>query len=286
MPFAFVTPITVLFQFIMLESYFFVPGDKKKYLDKMKDIAADYFVIDLEDAVSANNKTSALNEVLKLSISTKSFVRVPFLEDVYSEEEKQKVLSKFEGRVVIPKVKSVADIESVLALKSQNITLKLIILVENPQGYISIRDILQNYSQHIEAIGFGSHDFCSLMGMVHTLENLMHYKKELLVLAKAYDIKFLDTVDINMTDFSNFKEECITAFEIGADGKFLIHPRQLEELNTIEFLSDAEISEIKTVHHHIQSYDSDDIDILKIDGKIYEKPHILRIKRIMEKLKS
>ena len=44
----------------MLDSYFFIPGDKIKFLKKIEDLQSDFYVLDLEDSVSKKNKQSAL----------------------------------------------------------------------------------------------------------------------------------------------------------------------------------------------------------------------------------
>ncbi|MFK7783436.1 aldolase/citrate lyase family protein [Psychroserpens sp.] len=268
----------------MLESYFFVPGDKKRFIDNIKNLSADYFVIDLEDAVSTNNKNKALQEIKSLSINKNTFVRAPFLDDDYTEEELSYIIEKFEGRLALPKIKNIEDLDYIVSLNSKDITLNIIILVENPQCYINIKEILQKHHHSITALGFGSHDFCSITGMQHIDENLIHYKKELLVHAKAFEKKFIDTVDLDLQDFSVFKEECFEAFQNGADGKFIIHPSQLEAMQLITYFSEEELKQIKKVYEHITSVDSDDVDILKVDGVVYEKPHIKRIKTIIKKL--
>lgn len=268
----------------MIDSYFFIPGDKEKFLNKIDELKSDYFVIDLEDAVSKKNKQIAFEQVISLTVKENTFIRIPFFDDCYSGEQLKTLTHHFKGRVVIPKLSSKSDFEKILSLVNNTVSTKMIILVENPTCFIHLKEILTEYSKHIYGVGFGSHDFCTIMGMKHELKNLMHYKKELLLLTKAFDKIYIDTVDINLKDFKIFKEECMFAFENGAEGKFIIHPAQLNEMKSIPYLSTAEIDKIKHVYNSIKHLNLSDIDILEIDGEIYEMPHINRIKKLHEKL--
>ena len=45
----------------MLDSYFFIPGDKPRFIRKIGELKADFYVIDLEESVSINNKQQALH---------------------------------------------------------------------------------------------------------------------------------------------------------------------------------------------------------------------------------
>lgn len=161
-----------------------------------------------------------------------------------------------------------------------------IVLVETPKCFVNLKEILIKYQNSINAVGFGSHDFCTLMGMKHNLNNLIHFKNELILLTKAFGVKYIDTVDLNLSDFTEFKKECLFAFENGADGKFIIHPKQLEQLNKVEYLTSNEIETIRNKYEFIKDLDEDTIDIFKIGEEILEKPHINRINQLYQKLKK
>ena len=269
----------------MIDSYFFIPGDKPNYLNKIDKINADYFVIDLEDAVSINNKQSAIELALALTFSQKMYLRIPFFDNCYTAKQIKDLIVKFEGQIVLPKINTLEDLNSVV-LMSGGIKLNMIVLVENPASFLAISEILKTFSNQIHAIGFGSHDFCSIAGIKHTLEHLAHYKRQLILYAKAYNIAYIDGVDLDLKNFDQFKKECVFAFEAGAEGKFIIHPKQLTELNKVDFMTKEEIKQLNFVYNKIKDIAIDDIDVFTIDGKVYEKPHVARIKNIVEKMKK
>jgi citrate lyase beta subunit len=267
----------------MLDSYFFIPGDKPIYLSKIDKIDADFIVIDLEDAVSTNKKKLAIDLVLGLVIKDNMFVRIPFFDKVYTRDQLKKLIFQFEGRIVLPKINSIKEIEEVVSL-SQGLSLKMIVLIENAGCFIAITDILKLYYSQIHAIGFGSHDFCTSTGIKHTLANLAHYKKHLILYAKAYNVSYIDSVDLNLKNYDQFKEECIFAFEAGADGKFLIHPNQLKELYEVVYLKNDELNQLNLAYEKIKDISIQDIEVLTIDGNVYEKPHFYRVKHLINKI--
>ena len=267
----------------MLDSYFFIPGDKQKYLDKIDTIKSDYIVVDLEDAVALQNKKEAFDLVLSITPQNHHFVRVPFFENCYSKKQKIKLIQHFEGRVVIPKLREKAEIVELKSLVP-NIDLNMILLVENPYCFINLTEILSCFPLQIHAVGFGTHDFCSLTGIKHISEHLDNYKRQLLLCTKAFNVDYIDGVNLDLNDFSQFRKECIFAFEMGFSGKFLIHPKQIEEFTNIKYLSEAELDELNTVYEKVKNISEDAIEVYTINGKIYEKPHIIRIKFLMNKI--
>ena len=270
----------------MLDSYFFTPGDKPEYLNKIGELKADYFVIDLEESVSNTNKLQAFENVEKLEVAENIFIRIPFKDNIYSKEQIIYLINKFKGRIVLPKVIDVNDIKNLVSLSNFDFSFKIIVLIENPTCFLNISEIIKDGKNHIHAIGFGSHDFCSVMGIKHNLKHLSFYRNQLIVTAKSFNISYVDGVDLNIKNLSNFIDECIFGFNSGADGKFIIHPSQLKKMNEIEYFSENEIIQMRRVQQKASNISDNDIDIIEFEGKIYEKPHLLRINKIINKLKE
>ena len=267
----------------MLDSYFFVPGDKEKFINKIDSLKTDYIIIDLEDAVALQNKEKAFDLAMAITPKDNCFVRIPFFENCYSEQKLIQLIKHFKGRIVLPKLRETKELIQIQDLVPE-LSLSIIALVENPFCFINLPDILNRYSSYIQGVGFGSHDFCSITGIKHTFENLSHYKRQLVLYTKAFNVDYIDGVDLDLKDFTQFKNECVFAFEIGSSGKFLIHPSQIEALKSVKFITDAEMEQLKAVYEKIKNIPEDSIEVYTINDKVYEKPHILRIKYLMEKV--
>lgn len=269
----------------MIDSYFFIPADKPRFLNKMGSIQANYFVLDLEDSVVKNNKQLAFDQLMDREFEENCFVRIPFLENCYSHEQVKAISLKFHGRLVLPKISSLKEFDTIMSvLKGAH--LRLVILVENPSMFMVLPQILETHASYIYGIGFGSHDFCSITGIKHSHKYLMHYKQQLVLYAKAYGIAYLDGVDLNLDSLDTFRGECLSAFEMGAQGKFMIHPRQLEALTEIQFLTEVEIGELQTVYQLIKDVAYDDMDVITLNGVVYERPHLKRIRELINKINT
>jgi citrate lyase beta subunit len=72
----------------MIESYFFVPAHSKRFIEKSLTIKADYFILDLEDAVPLSEKSQAISNCLEIQDKEKYFVR-PYLEDNLKKDIKK-----------------------------------------------------------------------------------------------------------------------------------------------------------------------------------------------------
>lgn len=267
----------------MLKSYFFIPANKSKFISKVNELHCDYFVFDLEDAILDTEVESSLENLSKVSIQDNYFVRFGFFDEFTELNEIlfSQLLSLGFRRFVIPKFYSKEQLVSVkdfLLEKGLNLTeLEFILLIESPLGLLNIAESLQSTSLRVSAIGLGSHDYASEMRMKHTDYNLYYARQLVLNTAKAFKIDALDTVCVNISNDSEFIHETKQSFDMGFDGKFLIHPKQMDLLEQIEYYSLAEIQEADKVYEKIIEIKNKKKSIFKIDGKIYEKPHIERI---------
>lgn len=267
----------------MLKSYFFIPANKSKFISKVNELHCDYFVFDLEDAILNTEVESSLDNLSKVIIQDNYFVRFGFFDEFAELNEVlfSQLLSFGFRKFVIPKFYSNKQLVSVrnflLEKKMELNELEFILLIESPLGLLNVAESLQSKTLRVSAIGLGSHDYASEMRMKHTNYNLYYARQIILNTAKAYKIDVLDTVCVNISNDSEFIHETKQSFDMGFDGKFLIHPKQMELLEEIEFYSLEEIHEAEKVYDKILEIKNQKNSILKIDGKIYEKPHINRI---------
>jgi len=177
-----------------------------------------------------------------------------------------------------------ADIEALLQLAENiNQSLKLILLIECPKGFLRAAQFLQCYANIIHGVSLGTHDFCTAMGMKHSDEHIIPYKKQIILLAKSFGTKYIDGVNTQINDTESFLKESVFAYDAGADGKFLIHPNQLKAFKTITFFTNEELEEMIQIIDHYKLIGSQNMDVFTFKGRIYEKPHIQRIKKILMK---
>lgn len=115
------------------------------------------------------------------------------------------------------------------------------------------------------------------MAMKHTHENIYYARQTILNVSKAYGVYALDIVCINLNNDTDFLSEAKLVFDMGFDGKFLIHPKQIDLLSEVEYFSESEILEAESVYDSIQNIIDQKSSVVKVNGRIYEKPHVKRI---------
>ncbi len=124
-----------------------------------------------------------------------------------------------------------------------------------------------------------NHDYFSAMNARYEYESYRYAHDFVLNLAKSFAVEAIDIASMDIDDEVNFSIEVKRGFDKGYRSKFILHPRQLEYLDEIEYFTQDEIDFARMVSKKINI---DDFDAVKIDGKVLEKPHINRIKEILK----
>ncbi len=271
----------------MLKTFFFVPANNIKFIKKAPSIDANYYVYDLEDSISKSEKNIALENLKNIEINDNTYVRP----NLYTDDNKINssiILELIEmgfKNFLIPKVCDLDQIRALnktIKMSNDNFdSFKFILLIEHPAGLINLTEILRSNLLNIKFVGLGNYDYSNAMGMKQTLENLSFARNTILNIAKAHSLEAIDIVSLNLDAEEEFVKESLNGFSMGFDAKFIIHPKQIEVLNKIQFYSDEEIREALLVYPYILDIKNDKISVKKINGKIYEKPHVRRIINIV-----
>lgn len=258
-----------------IHSYLFVPANKKM-LSKIRHGMADAIIIDLEDAVLQENKDIALadtfeflnNYIGKMPI----FVR---LNNNRIEIEIEKLRNTSIAGYMIPKAEDVCFLENVFDLDSK----KIIALVESPMGIVNVPIFAK--SEKVYAIAFGAEDYTCSASVHNIHENLLYQKSRIVNYSKAYNKPCIDTMSLNVRDRNAYKLEAQKTMDIGFDSKLAIHPMQVEVINEVYSVDDANY-----LRRIVEIYTNSGEAVLEIDGKVYEKPHIDTIIKKLESMEG
>jgi len=273
----------------MLKTYFFIPANVSKFIGKAATIPSDYIVFDLEDSVAFNEIDEALGNLKCIDIRKNYFVRPALFAKNKLDVDKDMLHSLIDigfTNFIIPKFSDIlqlAKLKEIFALSSlyDYHTFKFVILVEHPAGLLFLKEAVQSKQLNISALALGNYDYCNAMGMKHNLENLYYARQTILNTARAYDLSAIDIVTLDYKDREAFCSEVLNGFSMGFDSKFLIHPMQLEQIHSIKYYSDEEVAEARELYPKILEMMHNKTSIVKLNGKIFEKPHINRIINII-----
>lgn len=252
-----------------INSILFVPAEEKR-LSKIAVLNADAFIIDLEDSISDEHKDEALATVVafldKFDFSlTTIFVRI----NKHKRRLELEELQKYPVGIMLPKFEEsidYSDVESYLSNK------ETIALIETPKALCNA-SVISNISW-IDALAFGAEDFTANANILNVYDNLYVPKYMLSLAAKAYNKLVFDTPCFKLDDVSILEAELKQAVKLGYNGKLAIHPKQIDVINTAFSMNNKE-----SLMRIVEIYEKSGKAVCEIDGSVYEKMHIDRIKR-------
>ena len=219
-----------------IHSAIMVPGDNQRLLDKVGSLGADLYVLNLEDAVAAQNKQKALQYVCEKLASSSPFhenmsVRVNELNNGGREEIK--TLNKYKPKAIrIPKIESLNEVEEIVQLIDSDIDIHLT---------IETAFALEN----LKSFSIDTRITTVFLGILDMLESLKipqkHLKRENPLISYILSKFLFDSKMIGVKPFSFVYQEhqnldeftkCVE-FEkdIGYDAKTCITPKQVEIVN-------------------------------------------------------
>lgn len=255
-----------------LRSLMFVPA-VEKMLKKISSYNADAYIIDLEDSIVKADKSaalircvSALNEMVS---TNKIFVR---LNKNLAELEVNKLKMFRELGFMLPKFESVDDYAAIRNELREHYT---IALVETPKAMVNISSIAM--CENVDAIAFGAEDYTASVNMKNDDAYLNGIKTLMIANAKAFNKKVFDTPSFNISNQEEFQNEVDNSVALGFDGKLLIHPKHIEYINNSFGYTD-----INYLRKVVDAFENSGEAVLVYDGKVYERMHITRFKRIIK----
>ncbi len=251
-------------------SLLFVPAEERR-LAKVGNTNADAYIIDLEDSIRADKKDEALARAVGFlkehGPHDNLFVRIN------KERIRQELdaLGAYQVGIMLPKIEACSDYSNFEeALKGRPV----IALVETPRALYNAGAIAS--IPWIGMLAFGAEDFTAAASMRNAWDNLSVCKSLLALAAKANGKKVYDTPCFRLGDEALFDSELKQAVDLGFDGKLAIHPGQVDKINQAFLSYDKD-----RMRHLVAVYESSGKAVCEIDGTVYEKMHIDRMRRML-----
>ena len=250
-----------------------VPGSSPKMFEKALTSAADYIFLDLEDAVSPNDKISAranvikaLNEMNWRENGKTISVRINSLDTHYMYSDLVEIIEQAGENVdtiLVPKAGTASDVYMVDCLLTQietnkNLKNKIGIecLIETALGMSNIKEIAKS-SERLEALHFGVADYAaSLRARTVVIGGLNpdypgdqwhHGLSELVMTCRAYGLRAIDGPFGDFNDPDAYVAAAKRGAAIGIEGKWAIHPSQIELANNVFSPPETEVSKAKRI---------------------------------------
>jgi citrate lyase subunit beta / citryl-CoA lyase len=255
-----------------------VPGSSAQMLGKALELPADEIVIDLEDAVAAPAKDEARDAVAaRLSGAgwhgrTVS-VRVNGPGTAWCHRDLL-ALADLPAAIVVPKVEGPGDlafVERLLAgAGAQRVRLQA--LIETAAG-LSRADEIARSSPRLDALILGYADLATSLGRSRDapLDLWAPAQHDVLRAARAHGLQAIDGPYLATADDDAFRAAAWRARDLGFDGKWAIHPSQVEPLNEIFAPTDDELAQARGILDTLERAEREDgSGAVALDGQMID----------------
>lgn len=250
----------------------------------------DCLVYDLEDSVPVTEKDTArflvYNTIRYRRPKDKYvLVRVNGLYSEFIEEDLQAMVRARPDAIRLPKVESAEEVkridEKISAIEAAaGLEVGAIELWCNIESYIGVlraREIA-TASPRVVAMALGAEDFTASMKAQRTKQGLeIFYARNAVLLAcREAGIDALDAVFSDINDMEGLKEDVTLIKNLGFDGKTVVHPRQIDVINSFFTPSQKEIRYALRVLSVIEEGKKQNKGAITLDGSMIDKPMELR----------
>ncbi len=235
-----------------------VPGSSVKMLDKAQGLPADQVFLDLEDAVAPLAKPDARRNIVAAlnGGGWSGKARVVRVNDLTTAWTYTDVIAVVEGAgtqldaIMLPKVQeashitwldlTLTQIEKALGLPVGKIGIEA--QIENARGLVNV-DAIAAASARVETIIFGPADFMASINMKSLTVGALipdypgdpyHYiLMRILMAARTHDLQAIDGPFLQIRDVEAFTEVAKRSAALGFDGKWVLHPGQIDAANEV-----------------------------------------------------
>jgi len=273
-----------------------VPGSNPGMFDKAANSPADYVFLDLEDAVSPGDKIQARKNIIEglhdidwrgkgKTIS----VRINSIDTHYMYRDLVDLVEQAGERldtILIPKVGVAADVYMVDAMLTQIEEAKgfdnkigIEALIETTLGMANV-DAIATSSPRMEAMHFGVADYAAScrarttniggLNPDYPGDQWHHGLARMLVACRAYGLRPIDGPFGDFNDPDGYRLGARRAAAMGYEGKWAIHPSQIELANEVYTPPAEEVDRARRILVALEEAAAQGKGAAQLDGRMID----------------
>ena len=264
------------------------PGSSRRKLAKAADVTADELILDLEDAVAPGAKEEARGLVVD-ALSRPGWsrpavavrVNAPRTPWCHLDLAALAALSEGLDSIVLPKVEGPGDLEFAARLldgaeagaRSRR-PLRVQALIETAAGLARVGEIAA-YGERLEALILGYADLGASLGRAGSAasdpESWRSAQDAVLLAARANGLQAIDGPYLGVEPDDAFFAAARHARDLGFDGKWAIHPSQVDALNELFTPSPTEIERSRALVATLARASEDGVGAVALDGEMLDE---------------
>lgn len=273
-----------------------VPASNPGFIDKAAESAADFVFLDVEDAVAPpekeqarKNAIEALNDIDWAGKGKTVSVRINGLDTRYMYRDVVDIVESAGHRlhtILVPKVGVPADLYCVETIVNQIEQARdfaepigIEALIETALGMANVEAIAASGGR-LEALHFGVADYAaSLRARTVSIGGLnpdypgdqWHSAlSRMIVACRAHGLRAIDGPFGDYSDPDGYLDGARRAAALGAEGKWAIHPSQVELANQVFTPPEAEVDRARQIVAELRKAAADGRGAASLDGKMID----------------
>jgi len=283
------------------------PASNDWMFEKAAGSRADLVFLDLEDAVAPARKVESRALAAKALSEldwgrTVRAIRMNGLDTPWAHGDVVTVMEQAGealDTIIIPKVRTARDVWWVDVLLTQlehalgrSTRVRLEVLIEEVEALENVFEIA-HASDRLDALIFGAGDYSAAQGarVDDTLTSLTPYEGDLwhyarfrmAAAARSASLMAVDGPYPNFKSPDGYRQECLRAGTVGFDGKWAIHPTQIELANSIFTPSEAEIARAHRIIEIEAAAASEGLGATSMDGHLVDAANARHARGILQR---
>jgi len=277
----------------------YMPGDDWKKITKAITLGVDCICMDMEDGVAVNRKAEARLTIAKALREldfgkSEKLARINAVGSGMEKEDIEAVLPYHPDGIVIPKMESLEQIQwaheiiETAELKSGWMlnSIRIVVDVETAKGILNLKEIASH--PRLDALIFGGEDFAASVGARRTRDarELLYARQAVVTAAAAFGLQAIDIVAIDFKDLDSLREESEFGAQLGFTGKQIIHPAQVEPVQTAFTPNDEAIAHAERIVETFEASQKAGKGAYALDGKMIDMPLLKNAQKVLDRARA
>ncbi|KAM3571242.1 hypothetical protein VYU27_006729 [Nannochloropsis oceanica] len=158
-------------------------------------------------------------------------------------------------------------------------------MIETPAAVMNIKEISQsaNFVPRLEALMIGTSDLTNELHALHHPDRtpLIYSLSSCVVAARAFKLRVIDGVHLNLNDPEGFAAACAQGRALGFDGKSLIHPKTVAAANKAFGPRPDELAHAERLLQAWRDAQAHGEGLAVVDGQLIEMLHVEEAHRLL-----